>query len=92
MPDSAFAFKAADIRRIDEIADAITGGDVSKLTASDFELWGEWHAAIARNDAAQSESVAQARAEIAQIKADNAARAADALNRLADLAEMAGGK
>lgn len=90
MPTDILGFKAADLRRIDEIWECIKNGDVSTLTADDFELWGDWQAARARDEAASRESAEQARAEIAQIKADNAARAADALNRLADLAEKAG--
>lgn len=92
MPTDILGFKAADLRRIDEIWECIKSGDVSTLTADDFELWGDWQAARARDEAASKESVEKARAEIAQIKADNTARAADALNRLADLAEKAGNR
>ena len=92
MASDVLGFKATDLRRIDEIWECIKSGNVSTLTADDFELWGDWQAARARDEAESNESAEQARAEIAQIKADNAARAADALNRLADLAEKAGQK
>lgn len=90
MTRSVFEFTKYELRRINEISDAIDAKDTESLAADDILLWGEWQAAIVQGEMQQLMSVEEHRAKIAERKAESLNRAADALNRLADLAEKAG--